>query len=63
MQGADSAQRGEALFDAMVSSPSGLVFSREQWRDVWNRVPDGKVQLELSDLLADAAGLNDEQPQ
>ena len=54
---------GEALFDALVSAPSGVIFSREQWADVWARVPGGTVQLALSDLLADAANLNREAPE
>ena len=54
---------GEALFDAMVTQPSGVIFSHEEWADVWARVPDGKIQLELSDLLADAAQLNGETPE
>jgi formate dehydrogenase len=53
---------GEALFDALVTQPSGVIFSREEWADVWARVPGGTVQLELSDLLADAAQLNGESP-
>jgi len=54
---------GDALFDALVSEPSGVIFSREQWSDVWARVPGGTVQLELPDLLADVAQLNTESPE
>jgi anaerobic selenocysteine-containing dehydrogenase len=54
---------GEALFDALVTQPSGVIFSHEEWADVWARVPDGTVQLGLPDLLADAAQLNNESPQ
>jgi anaerobic selenocysteine-containing dehydrogenase len=54
---------GEALFDALLTQPSGVIFSREEWADVWARVPDGRIQLELSDLLADAAQLNLETPE
>jgi anaerobic selenocysteine-containing dehydrogenase len=54
---------GEALFDALVTQPSGVIFSHEEWADVWARVPDGTVQLGLPDLLADAAQLNNETPQ
>ncbi len=54
---------GDALFDAIIDSPSGLITSTEQWEDVWKRVPGGKVQLGLKELLADAANLNTENPQ
>ncbi len=53
---------GDALFDAVVNSPSGLIVSREQWSDLWQRVPGGKIQLALDDLLADVTTLNLEQP-
>ena len=53
---------GEGLFDALISAPSGLVFSREDWSDVWKRLPAGKVALDLPDLLQDAAKLNAETP-
>ena len=50
------------MFDALISAPSGLVFSREDWSDVWKRLPAGKVALDLPDLLQDAAKLNAETP-
>ena len=53
---------GDALFDAIVDAPSGLVFSRETWADLWQRVPGGKVRLALPELLADIGRLNVESP-
>ena len=58
----DGMALGEALFDTMLESPSGMVFSRETWDDVWGRVPGETVNLALDDLLAASAALNDEQP-
>jgi hypothetical protein len=52
----DGLALGEALFDAILASPSGLVFLADEWESVWSRVPDGRVHLavpEMLDLLAD----------
>ena len=53
---------GDALFDALIAGTSGVVFSREGWDAVWSRVPNGRVQLDLADLLEDARGLSEEDP-
>ncbi|MGI9325423.1 MAG: molybdopterin-dependent oxidoreductase [Pseudomonadales bacterium] len=58
----DGMALGDVLFDKLLSSPSGMVFSSEQWSDVWSRVPGGKVNLALPDLLAAAADLEAEMP-
>jgi anaerobic selenocysteine-containing dehydrogenase len=61
------------LFEAMVASPSGLVFAVDEWKDVTKRIamPDGKIQVALPDLLEEldkclssdpAAGLSAEFP-
>jgi len=44
---------GEALFDAMLSSPSGLVISREEWADVWQRVGGSghRINLDNPELI------------
>ena len=52
---------GEKLFDAILNSPSGLIFTIDEWDDVWPRVktPEGKVQLIIEDLLPDLRSLSD----
>ena len=42
-----------ALFDAMIGSPSGMVFAVDTWDDVLTRVrtPDRKLHVALPDLL------------
>ncbi len=54
---------GEAFFDALISSPSGLVVSSEGWDSVWARVPGGQIELALPELLADAHALTRTQPE
>lgn len=51
----DPVAAGEKLFEAMLASPSGLVFAVDEWREVLGRVstPDGRIQLALDDLLAE----------
>jgi formate dehydrogenase len=44
---------GTALFDAMVHSPDGVVFTRHQHGDAWDllRTPDQKIHLAIDELL------------
>ena len=48
-----------ALFDAILKSPSGLVFAVDSWDDVLSRIAskDGKLQLALDDMLAEVKTL------
>ena len=50
---------GEALFDAILSSPSGVTFSVDEWEAVSGRIghSDGMVQLVVPELLDELAGL------
>ncbi|MCB9746503.1 MAG: molybdopterin-dependent oxidoreductase [Alphaproteobacteria bacterium] len=53
-------EAGVALFEAILSARSGVVFAEDRWESVLRRLgtPDGKVQLALDDLLAEARGLS-----
>jgi anaerobic selenocysteine-containing dehydrogenase len=53
---------GDALFDAVVSNPSGVVFTVDEPEDTWRRMdtPDGKVHLVVDELLEELRGLHDE---
>ena len=53
---------GDELFNAILEAPSGLVVTRQDWPAVWQRLPGGKVELALPDLLTATAKLNAEQP-
>ena len=53
---------GDGLFDAILDAPSGLVVTRQDWSAVWRRLPGGKVELALPDLLTATAKLNAEEP-
>jgi anaerobic selenocysteine-containing dehydrogenase len=48
-------EAGEALFDAIVESPSGVVFSVDDAESTWQRVAtdDGRVHLAMAELLAE----------
>jgi anaerobic selenocysteine-containing dehydrogenase len=48
-------EAGEQLFDAIVSSPSGVVFTVDSPEDSWRRVrtDDGKAHLAVSEMLDD----------
>jgi anaerobic selenocysteine-containing dehydrogenase len=57
-------EAGERLFDAILASPSGVVFTDDDADSTWRRVrgDDGRVQLALPDLLDELAGLAGETP-
>lgn len=40
-----------ALFDAILASPSGLVFARDTWEDTFARLGRSRIELALPDLL------------
>ncbi|MEV5410554.1 molybdopterin-dependent oxidoreductase [Thermopolyspora sp. NPDC052614] len=52
---------GENLFDAILNSPSGVVYALDKDDDGLRRVatPDGKIHLAIPDLLAELAALGD----
>lgn len=54
-------EAAEALFDAILESPSGVVFTEDDHEEIWRRVttPDGKVQLAMPELLAELDHLGD----
>ncbi|MEM1413716.1 MAG: molybdopterin dinucleotide binding domain-containing protein, partial [Myxococcota bacterium] len=51
---------GVKLFEAMLASPSGLVFAKGDWEGMRGapRTPSGRVELALPDLLEEAATLS-----
>ncbi len=48
-----------ALFEAILASPSGLIFAIDEWADVTKRLKtrDRKIHVDLPDLLAELAAL------
>ena len=55
---------GEQLFDAMLASPSGLVFTVDDADESWRRVrsDDGRLHLAIPEMLAAAGALADQPP-
>lgn len=53
---------GEALFQAILESRSGTLLSRHEYADTWSflRHPDGKIHLEIPEMLAALRALADE---
>ena len=56
-------QLGDNLFDAIVAGPGAVVISKEEWGDLWARVPGERINFDLPDMLEAARKLNAEQPQ
>ena len=51
-----------ALFQAILESPSGLVFSRGRWEDVASQLPGGRFQLALPEMIEELRGLTPPTP-
>jgi formate dehydrogenase len=54
----------DRLFDAILASPSGVVFTEDEPDDSWRRVrtADGKANLVIPELLEELAAMHDETP-
>jgi anaerobic selenocysteine-containing dehydrogenase len=52
---------GEALFEAILNSRSGVTFTVDEYEETWNRVetPDRRVNLAIPELLDELASLRD----
>jgi anaerobic selenocysteine-containing dehydrogenase len=59
-----SMMQAEKLFDAILGSPSGVVFSVDDWDEGWARVvtPNGKLQASNAELLEELGTLRDSKP-
>ena len=55
---------GNRLFDAIVDTPSGVVFTDDTWEATWQRIKtdDGLVHVEIPELLTELAGLANDTP-
>ncbi len=55
---------GEALFDAILTSPSGVIFSTDEHEDSWSRVrtPGGLLNLHVDVLVDELAALATSDP-
>jgi formate dehydrogenase len=55
---------GSALWNALISRPDGVVFTRHDHADSWSllRTPDRKIQLAVPELVDDVRALVDEMP-
>ncbi len=55
---------GEQLFEAVLSSPSGVQFTIDEYEDSWRRVgtDDGRFHLAIPELLAELAELAEPPP-
>ena len=55
---------GDRLFDAILSSPSGVVFTIDEYEESWKRVgtADGRIDLAIPELLGELAAMVGEVP-
>ncbi len=60
----DGFEAGERLFEAILTSPSGVVFAVDEYEDGWRRIrtPDGRINLVIPELLEELAQLGTEPP-
>jgi anaerobic selenocysteine-containing dehydrogenase len=57
-------EAGDRLFDAIIDSPSGVVFTDDVWEVTWQRIrtDDGLVHVDIPELLDELADLATETP-
>ena len=55
---------GNQLFDALLTQPSGVIYSVSEYADSWRavRLPDHKINLCLEEMLAELATLDSKRP-
>ena len=60
----EAADAGDALFDALLTSPSAVVFAVDTWEEMLSRVrtPNGRIQLAVAELFDELDGLATETP-
>ena len=58
----DGFEPAEKLFDAILNSPSGVVFAVDEQDESWARVksPNGKIQAAIPELLEELASMSSE---
>ena len=56
---------GNKLFDAILSKPSGVIYSISEYADSWRavRLPDHKINLHIDEMLTELALLDTKRPQ
>ena len=60
----EPADAGDALFDALLTSKSAVVFAVDAWEETFSRVrtPNGRIQLAVTELFDELDGLATEPP-
>ncbi len=53
---------GEALFDAILKNPSGVVVSVDPYGETWRRIHRGRIDFTIPELIPELRSLRDEQP-
>ncbi|MBF6172144.1 molybdopterin-dependent oxidoreductase [Nocardia blacklockiae] len=53
---------GERLFEAILTGKHGVVITDDDVEETWNRLRDGKVRLDIPELLAVVADLPEPEP-
>ncbi|MFN2376689.1 MAG: molybdopterin-dependent oxidoreductase [Candidatus Binatia bacterium] len=59
----EPADAADALFDALLSGPSAVVFAVDEWEDVLSRIgtPNGRLQLVIAELFGELDSLATEE--
>jgi len=58
----ETVELGEALFEAFLKNRSGVVYGVMPYEETWKRIPDGRVNLTISELIPELRSLRDERP-
>ena len=58
----EGGELGDALFDAILSNPSGVVVSKDPYEETWRRIHGGRINLTIPELMPELRSLRDERP-
>lgn len=63
--GGSALAAGNKLFDAIITKPSGVIYSVSEYTDSWRavRLPDNKIKLCIEEMLTELATLDSQRPQ
>jgi formate dehydrogenase len=63
--GGSALAAGNKLFDAIITKPSGVIYSISEYSDSWRavRLPDNKINLCIEEMLTELVTLDSQRPQ
>src|SRR5208283_1528654 len=58
----EGGELGDALFDAILRNPSGVVVSVDPYEETWRRIHGARINVTIPELIPELKSLRDEHP-